>query len=628
MQTRIRKPSPSAVTALADPVVRHVVFGVDKASSIAGDAPRYGHDFGRIRVSPALPGGLQASLLVGQPGDRFEREADLVADQVMRTPADEGCLPQTGQAQVLPELPSTNAGIESIWRAPQEPEGKAQAEEPTELQEARTQGDEQGTAAPAGGEETAADSAEQVATMLLEEDDLEEDQPPEGQPAGVGGDTTVQARELPGQTPTVSSQQETALNALRGGGQQLPGESRSFFEPRFGHDFSHVRIHTGAGADQMARAFRAKAFAVGKDVVFGADHYQPTTPAGRWLIAHELTHVLQQQEELNRTPVAGVQVEHTGHDQVQGGFFGRLWGGVKKAAKAVAGAAKWTAGKVWGGVKAVGKWGWDVLKSAGAVVWSRIVDFPERIWRLIKHMGSGIAGLASSLWEGLRLAVKLDFKGFGKWFVDGILSGAAWVGRLAGKLVDLVGIGEILDLLFQIIKFNTRSLTSGEKSEAQKVFKNSISYWQVRVDEYSLIAKIGSVFSGGGGMGVTTFHTINFNQKITAAPGSTDMRWLTHELTHVSQYEHVGVQYIGEAIHAQAATGYNYNGPTALWRPPTHVAPNTPGRHFREFNREQQGDIAADYYYSLYHNVQPKYGFALTTTDYEPVIDELRNGDL
>lgn len=624
MQTRIRESPPSAVDALAHPVGNHGARGADRAASVAADGPRYGHDFGRVRVSPAPPGQRQASLLVGCPGDRFEREADLVADRVMRTPVADGYLLQAGQAQVTPERGATNGRIESIWRAPEEPEGQAQAQESTEP----VQADEQEAAAPAGGEDTAAGGAEQVAAMLLEEDDLEEDQPPEGQPAGVGGATTVQARELPGQTPTVSSQQEAALNALRGGGQQLPAESRSFFEPRFGHDFSQVQIHTGGGADQMARAFHAKAFTVGKDVVFGADHYQPTTPAGQWLIAHELTHVLQQQEGLNRMPAASVQVEHTGRDQVQGGFFGRLWGGVKKAAKAVAGAAKWTAGKVWGGVKAVGKWGWDVLKSAGAVVWSRIVDFPERIWRLIKHMGSGVAGLASSLWEGLKLAVKLDFKGFGKWFVDGIVSGAAWVGRLIGKLVDLVGVGELWDLLFQIIKFNTRSLTSGEKSEAQKVFKNSISYWQVRVDEYSLIAMIGSLFSGGGGMGVTTFHAINFNQKITAAPGSTDMRWLTHELTHVSQYEHVGAQYIGGAIHAQATTGYNYNGPGALWRPSTHVAPNTLGRHFREFNREQQGDIAADYYYSLYHNVHPKYGFALTTTDYEPVIDELRDGKL
>ena len=128
-------------------------------------------------------------------------------------------------------------------------------------------------------------------------------------------------------------------------------------------------------------------------------------------------------------------------------------------------------------------------------------------------------------------------------------------------------------------------------------------------------------------MGVTTFHTINFNQKLTASPGSSDQRWLTHELTHVSQYEHAGAQYLGEAIHAQATAGYDYKGPSALWRPSTHASPNTLGKHFNQFNREQQGDIAADYYWSLYYNTLPD-GTPLVTTDYEPVVDELRSGDL
>jgi hypothetical protein len=286
---------------------------------------------------------------------------------------------------------------------------------------------------------------------------------------------------------------------------------------------------------------------------------------------------------------------------------------------------------VWKGIKAVAGWGWNVLKSGAALAWNQVVKFPGRVWRLIKHLGSGIAGVASWLWEGLKLAWHLDFKGMGKWLLDGFLSGAAWVGRLVGKLVDVAGIGEVWDLIFQIIKFNTRTLTSGEKGEAEKTFKNSISYWQVRVDEYSLIAKIGAAFKGGGGMGVTTFHTVNFNQKITAGPGSSDMHWLTHELTHVSQYEHRGSQYLGEAVHAQATVGYDYNGPNALWRPSTHVNPNTLGKHFSQFNREQQGDIAADYYYSLYGNTAQSNSvgsFTPVTSDYEPVVDELRAGDM
>ena len=257
--------------------------------------------------------------------------------------------------------------------------------------------------------------------------------------------------------------------------------------------------------------------------------------------------------------------------------------------------------------------------------WSQIVNFPGRFWRLIKHLGSGIAGVASWLWQGLKLAWHLDFKGLGKWLVNGFLSGAAWVGRLIGKLVDIAGIGEVWDLLFQIIKFNTRTLTSGEKSKAQQVFKSSLSYWKVRVDEYSLISAIGAAFSGGGGMGVTTFHTVNFNQKIAATPGSSDMHWLTHELTHVSQYEHVGSQYL-EKLPCASDRRLQLRGAGSRVAPVYERQPQPGGKHFRQFNREQQADIAADYYYSLYNVPLP--AFTPTPTDYEPVVDELRAGDM
>ena len=66
-------------------------------------------------------------------------------------------------------------------------------------------------------------------------------------------------------------------------------------EPRFGHDFSGVRVHTDAQAAELARAVNAQAYAVGQDVVFGMGQYQPATKSGKQLIAHELTHVVQQQ---------------------------------------------------------------------------------------------------------------------------------------------------------------------------------------------------------------------------------------------------------------------------------------------------------------------------------------------
>jgi len=81
---------------------------------------------------------------------------------------------------------------------------------------------------------------------------------------------------------------------LRSSGQPLAPTTRAFFEPRFGHDFSEVRVHADARASEAAQAVRAKAFTVGQDTVFGHGQYAPETNRGQQLLAHELTHVVQQ----------------------------------------------------------------------------------------------------------------------------------------------------------------------------------------------------------------------------------------------------------------------------------------------------------------------------------------------
>ena len=83
-------------------------------------------------------------------------------------------------------------------------------------------------------------------------------------------------------------------DALRGGGQPMPRAERNYFEPRFGVDFSQVRIHRDAAAAAAADAVGARAFALGRDLVFARGAYAPASSAGRHLLAHELTHVLQQ----------------------------------------------------------------------------------------------------------------------------------------------------------------------------------------------------------------------------------------------------------------------------------------------------------------------------------------------
>jgi outer membrane protein OmpA-like peptidoglycan-associated protein len=82
---------------------------------------------------------------------------------------------------------------------------------------------------------------------------------------------------------------------LRSPGQPLDASARAFMEPRFGRDFSQVRVHTDGQAADSARAVNALAYTVGRDVVFGMGQYAPRTSAGQRLLGHELTHVVQQQ---------------------------------------------------------------------------------------------------------------------------------------------------------------------------------------------------------------------------------------------------------------------------------------------------------------------------------------------
>lgn len=103
-----------------------------------------------------------------------------------------------------------------------------------------------------------------------------------------------------GQTPQVTSSIESKINSLKSGGQPLSKETRNFFEPRFGSDFSGVRIHADSNANQLARSLNAKAFTIGNDIVFGSGWYKPENSSGKRLLGHELTHVVQQVEILQR----------------------------------------------------------------------------------------------------------------------------------------------------------------------------------------------------------------------------------------------------------------------------------------------------------------------------------------
>jgi len=176
--------------------------------------------------------GIQAKLVVGQPGDVYEQEADRVADAVMRMP---------------------------------EPEVHRQVEEEEEEELIQTK-----------------PLAEEITSLVQRQVEEEEEE-------------ELQAKELSSQTSEISPNLESRINATKGGGQPLPESDRAFFEPRFGYNFSQVRVHADAQSAETSHAINARAFTLGNDVAFGAGEYAPETVAGKRLLAHELTHVVQQQ---------------------------------------------------------------------------------------------------------------------------------------------------------------------------------------------------------------------------------------------------------------------------------------------------------------------------------------------
>ncbi|WP_192918602.1 eCIS core domain-containing protein [Salinigranum salinum] len=160
-----------------------------------------------------------------------------------------------------------------------------------------------------GESTTAGDTAAQAKRRIGSPDDRYEREAERVSKAVVRGSVTSTTAS----TATPPTIQRRAVGSGRtadsdvsppGGGRPLPASVRTYFEPRFGTSFEDVRVHTGPRAAESARAIHARAYTLGTDVVFGAGEYAPETPAGRQLIAHELTHVLQQRAGSERVQKA------------------------------------------------------------------------------------------------------------------------------------------------------------------------------------------------------------------------------------------------------------------------------------------------------------------------------------
>lgn len=104
----------------------------------------------------------------------------------------------------------------------------------------------------------------------------------------------LQRKEIGGNTPGAGREFEDYIGGLSSKGASLPPAVRNHFEPRFDHDFSKVKVHTDATAARSAQSINAHAYTIGNNIVFNAGRFSPFSDSGSKLLAHELTHVVQQ----------------------------------------------------------------------------------------------------------------------------------------------------------------------------------------------------------------------------------------------------------------------------------------------------------------------------------------------
>lgn len=182
-----------------------------------------------------------------------------------------------------------------------------------------------------------------------------------------------------------------------------------------------------------------------------------------------------------------------------------------------------------------------------------------------------------------------------------------WLHTLLWYIFDLLGGPEFVQLFLRLAT-ETRRLTRDEIMIATDVLgPKAIRYRNVRIAQGGILQ---TVFRMNGNRAFATWHTINMPEG-----HDTNLALVVHELTHTFQYERVGSVYIGQGLWVQIRLGwkaYDYGGPPGLmdsW---------AAGKRYKDYNREQQGQIAQDYS-ALVRAEQD-------TTEYEPFIAELRKG--
>ncbi len=209
---------------------------------------------------------VQAKLTIGEPGDKYEQEADRVASQVVK--------------QLHTPATAESAQGQSVQRQDIDDEELQAKHEITALQRQDIDDDELQAKPSISHLQRVPLSPEVQREAMLEDDDLQAKSILQRQEGVAVGEA--------------STDLESSINRARGSGQPLDAGLQQSMGQAMGADFSGVKVHTDAQSDQLNQSIQAKAFTTGQDMFFRQGEYNPGSRGGQELIAHELTHVVQQ----------------------------------------------------------------------------------------------------------------------------------------------------------------------------------------------------------------------------------------------------------------------------------------------------------------------------------------------
>ncbi len=280
--------------------------------------PAAGNLTKEIQNSPQLnrqqDGFVQHKLELGRPDDKFEKEADAVADQVMMKPAIRSEAPPMDGNIDAPIMQMKPAEVSEIQMKCEE------CEEEESIQMKSANDLIMMAASPPDDEDESVQMMALGGTIMRAEEDEESVQ--------MSGNTIMRAEEdeenvrmKPAIQKSsngknyVSSDISSQIASTKGGGTSLAPDVSAEMGNKIGADFSGVKIHTNSQSAQMNRAIGAQAFTYGSDIYFNKGKYNPSSPAGKHLLAHELTHTVQQGAAVQTKP----QISRT-QPRVQGLF--------------------------------------------------------------------------------------------------------------------------------------------------------------------------------------------------------------------------------------------------------------------------------------------------------------------